>query len=274
MFIELKNLSKKENKVTTKTLYVGLCDKCQTQFERQYILHLNLQEKFEEYKLCDMCKKCFKKFRFSGCRNPAFGKVYRTKETHPEWADSISKTSKGTINLGDKNGMKNPEAQLKASKTRREKVTSDPEYRKARAKFQREAWASGKYDGVKTGLCKWYDHIKHDGTLIKLQGTWEVAYARYLDEQNINYVAHKGYWKYVGEDNKEHTYHPDFYLVDEDLTIDIKGAFWDSQQENKINYIVSSNPDKKLKILRREDLDELGINLQKIQIELLNKEQK
>ena len=29
-----------------------------------------------------------------GKENPAYGKTYRTKSTHPEWADKISKTLK------------------------------------------------------------------------------------------------------------------------------------------------------------------------------------
>ena len=66
---------------------------------------------FEVYSFRKTCsKECLKKLQikmFSGKNNPAYGKVYRTKETHPEWAAKVSKTAKERkINSGDKNGMK------------------------------------------------------------------------------------------------------------------------------------------------------------------------
>lgn len=94
------------------------------------------------------CRKCAVK----GDRNPAFGHAYRTKETHPEWAEKVSKTSKERqINSGDKNGMKQPEARAKASKTRKAKFANDPEFKEMIAECTRQAWADGKYDDVPVG---------------------------------------------------------------------------------------------------------------------------
>ena len=42
----------------------------------------------------------------AGSGNPAYGKTYRTKKTHPEWAARVSATSSARhINAGDVNGM-------------------------------------------------------------------------------------------------------------------------------------------------------------------------
>jgi len=206
----------------------------------------------------------------TGEGNPSFGKTYRTKETHPEWAASISAGCiTNEINVGEKNGMKRPEVAARMSKTRREKVTSDPVYREARSQCTRKAWADGKYDGVAVGRCKWYDHVRPDGSIVKLQGTWEVAFARRLDELSVSYDAHKGRWKYVALDSKERSYYPDFYVPMWDTTIDVKGVYWDDCCSKKFDAIRSSNLDKQLVIATRDVLENWKVDLLSVQRELL-----
>jgi hypothetical protein len=210
-------------------------------------------------KIC--CNNAYK-IRFSGEGNPAFGKTYRSKETHPEWAEKVSKTAKDRkINVGNKNGMKNPEARAKASKTRRERVTSDPEYRKRVSVRMRQAWADGKYDGVKLGKCKWYNHIRPDGSIAKLQGTWEVVYAKHLDEQGIDYIAHQGRIPYLDAAGVERSYYPDFYIPSQDVYVDVKGALFYENHQAKFECIRNSNSDKKFSFFTKEDFSKLGINI-------------
>lgn len=236
--------------------------------------------------VCNFCKKCFSvRFKLrnrkycsvkcgqeknKGSGNPAYGKVYRTKATHPKWANSISEgLIRNEVNVGDKNGMKNPEVAARMSKTRREKVTSNPAYRAARAKFQREAWAAGKFDGVPVGKCKWYPHTKPDGSVVKLQGTWEVAFARWMDTNRIDYKAHRGRIPFIGSDGTEHSYYPDFYIPQSRMYVDVKGAFWDSEQAEKIDLIRKSNPKLNLFIANKEIFKEFRINYSTVQDELL-----
>lgn len=167
------------------------------------------------------------------------------------------------------NPMKNLDVAKRMSKTRRECVTSDPEYRKKSSKRMKDAWRLGKYDGVATGKCKWYDHIKSNGTTVKLQGTWEVAYARFLDENNIAYESHKGRIEYLDKDGSKRSYYPDFHLIDTDEYVDVKGEFWNDEQRIKIECIKDSNPGMKLIIFRKEDFEKNNIDLIKIQTELL-----
>lgn len=155
-----------------------------------------------------------------GKNNPAYNKTYRTKITHPEWAAKIRKSTKG-INRGDKNGMKNPTTRAKMSKTRREKVTSDPQYRKMLSEHMTKAWKNGKYDHVNVGKCKWYSYTKKDGSTCKLQGTWELKYAKWLDEHDVQFIAHRGRISYVLNGN-DRAYYPDFYLVNDNLYVDVK----------------------------------------------------
>jgi len=37
---------------------------------------------------------------------------------------------------------------------------------------------------------------KRTGETIKVQGTWELAFATWLDKQEINFIAHRGTIKY------------------------------------------------------------------------------
>lgn len=197
---------------------------------------------------------------YAGKNNPAAGKIYRSKSTHPEWAASIAKTCvERGINVGDKNGMKDPEVAARMSKTRRECVTSDPAYRKACSDRLRQAWADGKYDGVAVGICKWHDHVKPDGTLVKLQGTWELAYAKWLDEHNIEYETHKGRIPYVDNEGIRRSYYPDFYLIVEATYVDVKNPLYEKLHERKIMNVRASNPELRLIILGKQELENTGV---------------
>lgn len=165
------------------------CKGCSCSFEVNY--------KLRKQKYCS--RDCVNR-SFAGSGNPSFRKVYRTKETHPEWAEKISKTStEREINSGDKNGMKKPDVAKRQGQTRSHKFATDPEWSKRTSRYVRKAWAEGKFDHAPVGRCKWYDHTKPDGSTVKLQGTWEVVFARHLDRLNIEYEAHRGTIKYLYE---------------------------------------------------------------------------
>lgn len=208
----------------------------------------------------------------SGDGNPASGRTYRTKKTHPDWANSISKTStERQINSGDKNGTKNPDVAARIAATRSKRFQEDPDFREQVAEYTRKAWADGKYDGVKTGKCKWYDHVTWKGEAVKLQGTWEVAFARRLDELEVDYVAHQGSWVYVDGLGVSRCYYVDFYVPMWDVFVDVKGAFWDAEQAEKVQFVRASNPDKTLFIATKSFLLEWGVRLLETQKELLEK---
>lgn len=172
------------------------------------------------------CSRMCVNLKQTGEGNPMFGRPAWTKETHPESAEKVRQTSiERGVNVGDKNGMKKPENRLKLSITRK-KMMEDPAERKKLAIITAKAWADGKYDNAGVGRCKWYTYTKRDGTCIKCQGTWERAYAQYLDEQNISFTSHRGTLKYIDENNVQRTYMPDFWVEDWNCYIDIKGSHW------------------------------------------------
>jgi hypothetical protein len=92
----------------------------------------------------------------------------------------------------------------------------------------------------------------HEYKGIKLYGTWELNYAKWLDLNNINWSRPKEKFKYI-LNNIERNYTPDFYLIDEDCYIEIKGYETEKDREKWKQFT------KKLKVLKGKDLKELGI---------------
>lgn len=97
-------------------------------------------------------------------------------------------------------------------------------------------------------------HYNYNG--IDLHGKWEVYYAKYLDENNINWIRNKDRFEYKYQ-NKKHYYTPDFYLVDTDEYIEIKGYSYNSGRD----YAKWKQfpKDKKLIVLKYNDLEKLNV---------------
>lgn len=59
--------------------------------------------------------------------------------------------------------------------------------------------------------------------LVKVDGSWELKVCKYFDENKINWLRNKKRFDYIDKDLKKRTYCPDFYLVDIDTYIEVKG---------------------------------------------------
>lgn len=95
-------------------------------------------------------------------------------------------------------------------------------------------------------------HHQYKGA--SLHGTWEVAYAKYLDANKIIWERNTKSFPYVYKDvNRRYT--PDFYLPDTNEYVEIKGyktekdeAKWTQFPQNEV-----------LRVLMHKDLKSLGI---------------
>jgi len=134
----------------------------------------------------------------------------------------------GNSHRGDKNSMKNPENRKKISDTVLSKVASNT----------------------------WHLSFSHSRTYEykgeKLHGKWELAYAKWLDQNRINWRRPKEKFPYEFEGLNGY-YIPDFYLIDEEIYIEIKGyptpkdfAKWNSFP-------------MPIKIINGRDLKEMGL---------------
>lgn len=131
---------------------------------------------------------------------------------------------------GDKNPSKRPEVRQKISNTCLEKSKN------------------GQWH---TSLSK-NMHIDYNG--VDLHGTWEFKYAQFLDKNNVKWVRCVDRFPYFYE-NKLRYYTPDFYLIETNEYVEIKG-YKTIKDENKWSQFPQ---DKKLIILLEKDLKELNI---------------
>lgn len=196
----------------------------------------------------------------SGEYSPAFGNPTCTKNKNPQWAENIKIATKGKINLGDKNAMKRPEVREKMSLTRK-KVLQDPAKRKQLSETVRKAWADGKFDNVRVGQCKWYSHQKPDGSIVKVQGTWERAFAEWADGHGLIYTCHRGRLAYKDELGKQRSYYPDFYVNDWGCWVDVKNDYHIALQKDKFEAIRKCNPDQEVRIIDKRQMMTLGIRI-------------
>lgn len=102
-----------------------------------------------------------------------------------------------------------------------------------------------------TSLAK-YMHYDYNG--IDLHGSWELAYAKYLDANNIKWLRCKNSFTYSFED-KIRKYTPDFYLIESDEYVEIKG-YKTPKDDAKWNQFPNH---LKLTVLMETDLKVLGI---------------
>lgn len=94
-----------------------------------------------------------------------------------------------------------------------------------------------------------------------MRSTWEIAYAKYLDNNNIKWQYEpkpfKITYNYKGIE-KEGTYTPDFYLPGTNEYIEIKG-WWRDDAQTKFNAFKSQYPTTKLILLMEKELKLLKV---------------
>ena len=74
----------------------------------------------------------------------------------------------------------------------------------------------------KAGRCKKIKYLSSIAGEVSVDGTWELRVAKYLDKNNINWKRNTQRFDYFDEDKKRY-YTPDFYLVDTDEYLEVKG---------------------------------------------------
>ena len=81
------------------------------------------------------------------------------------------------------------------------------------------------------------------------QSSWELAYVIYQLEHNINFKRNTKGFSYK-LDGIQRSYFPDFYLIDEDTYVEIKGYYDNKTQEKERQF----PQDKKLQILKKAEM--------------------
>jgi len=94
---------------------------------------------------------------------------------------------------------------------------------------------------------------------VKLNHGWELEYAKYLSfYKKLWYYEYKTF-KFIFN-NKYVSYTPDFYILEEDKYVEIKG-WWRRDTEQKFYVFKKQYPNIKIELLMKKDLKKLGIKL-------------
>jgi hypothetical protein len=107
-----------------------------------------------------------------------------------------------------------------------------------------------------SGRCKMYYYDSFFQGIIGFKGSYEYKYVLYLDSKNIMWF----YEPITFLLSEDMSYTPDFYLPQEDVFIDTKGYMY-PETKIKIEKLNKEYPNIKLKILYRNDLTNLGIDM-------------
>ena len=105
----------------------------------------------------------------------------------------------------------------------------------------------------KGGRAKWYEVAGQN-----VQGTWERDIAIKFEQLNIRWLklkTNKDTLQYV-MDGKIRNYTPDFYLIDYDMYVEVKGFWWGNDKE-KMKIVLETYPDKRIAIVEKDEYNEI-----------------
>lgn len=105
------------------------------------------------------------------------------------------------------------------------------------------------------GKGEWY--LCKDGSKIWMRSSWEIKFAKYLDQNNIKWLYEPKSFP-ITYNNKEGTYSPDFFLLKKNYFIEIKG-WWRDDAFIKYNSFIKQYPNLKIELYNKEKLKELKI---------------
>lgn len=109
------------------------------------------------------------------------------------------------------------------------------------------------------GTCKWYTYIDKNNNKHRVQGTYELAYAKKMDELNEKFVTHPKGIKY--NNNGRITYYfPDFYFPDKNLYVDTKAIYYLNLSGNKFDLLKTQHPEINIEIVTEKEFKNLGID--------------
>lgn len=89
------------------------------------------------------------------------------------------------------------------------------------------------------------EYIKKDGSIVKLDSSWEEELAKRLDFLGINWIRPDAI-KWIDSKGVSRNYFPDFYLIDYDLFLDPKNPYAIKSQTKKLECLVVQLPNLRI----------------------------
>ena len=85
------------------------------------------------------------------------------------------------------------------------------------------------------------EYICVDGSIVKMDSSWEVAMAKRLDFLGINWIRPEPF-EWIDKEGLKHNYFSDFYLPKYDLYLDPKNPYAYTTQIEKIEWLKENAP--------------------------------
>ena len=111
------------------------------------------------------------------------------------------------------------------------------------------------YGKIHHGKGDWY--ICKDGSKVWMRSSWEIGFAKYLDENNVMWIYEAKSFP-ITYNGKEGTYTPDFYIIKQNVYFEIKG-WWRDDAYIKYTSFKSQYPNIEINIIDKNELLKLGI---------------
>ena len=235
------------------------CPKCNKHFKNKTGLSCHTEEscnrflrKIKVNHICPICNKHISnhiELHIASCGKPNKGTGYGwAKGKTYEEIYGIEKAKQYKLKLQQSNsligkctGMCKDET---SEKNRREKIRKKINERYA------DGWQ------VKCGRCAKIDYESVIAGKIKVDGSWELAVAKYFDSLPIKWIRNTKRCEYFNTlKNKKSTYCPDFYVYDWDCFIEVKGYTTD------LDKIKWKQFQYRLEVWDKKKLTNLGIKI-------------
>ena len=183
-----------------------------------------------EYK-CPYCDRIFSKRAISthiwrthgeGINHKPFDKFHREGISTPSWNRGLTKETNETVkNAGIKYSNRIKSGELKPSMKDRH-LSAEQKQKLSDTICEKVENGTWHYSFSKT---RTHEYESKFAGKVLLHGSWELAYAKYLDASNIPWrrPKEKFYYEYRELKNGCGYYIPDFYLTEEKKYVEIKG---------------------------------------------------
>ena len=216
------------------------CAKCKTK-----IRPCNFQKHVQK---CDGEYKPFKKATNCPYCDVDLSQIQIQSANHIRWCEKNPKRSDYISKAQNTDRMRTPEAIQKRT-IGMKKAHADGKYshldyswnigrkhtEESKEKLREKALAS-KHRRLVRSI---QNYQKKDGSIVKLESSWEVVLAKRLDELNIEWIRPEPVpWQ--DKEGRTHNYFPDFYLPDYDLFLDPKNAYARASQKEKLEILTAT----------------------------------
>jgi len=166
---------------------------------------------------------------------------------------NMSKSRLG--NLNQKNFPRDEEYRKKMSKSSTGKIIS--EATKSKMSKSAKPWLNNKY-----GRVRWYEVEMPNGSVQKVQGSYELRYALYLLSQGIDFVTQpRPGLKYTDQFGGTRYYNPDFWVPSLNSYVEIKSTYTLSLRGARKKLEMVKKAGYPLIILTEVEMIEAGIDM-------------